>query len=175
MGKGGKVAFKILQRMLMLLLVFLLLCNIYVIMAKKITGSMTADVSGFSMAVVASGSMEPALSVNDVIIIKEQENYGEGDIITFAQGNSLVTHRILEKSQTGFITKGDANNVSDAKEVKMEDVVGKTVFVIPAAGKWIAYGRTPLGMMLLVFVGMLILGIPVMSNKKYKEGIENEK
>lgn len=42
MGKGGKVAFKILQRMLMLLLVFLLLCNIYVIMAKKITGSMTA-------------------------------------------------------------------------------------------------------------------------------------
>lgn len=175
MGKGGKVAFKILQRMLMLLLVFLLLCNIYVIMAKKITGSMTADVFGFSMAVVASGSMEPALSVNDVIIIKEQENYGEGDIITFAQGNSLVTHRILEKSQTGFITKGDANNVSDAKEVKMEDVVGKTVFVIPAAGKWIAYGRTPLGMMLLVFVGMLILGIPVMSNKKYKEGIENEK
>ena len=155
MGKGGKVAFKILQRMLMLLLVFLLLCNIYVIMAKKITGSMTADVFGFSMAVVASGSMEPALSVNDVIIIKEQENYGEGDIITFAQGNSLVTHRILEKSQTGFITKGDANNVSDAKEVKMEDVVGKTVFVIPAAGKWIAYGRTPLGMMLLVFVGML--------------------
>ena len=77
MGKGGKVAFKILQRMLMLLLVFLLLCNIYVIMAKKITGSMTADVFGFSMAVVASGSMEPALSVNDVIIIKEQENYGE--------------------------------------------------------------------------------------------------
>lgn len=175
MGKGGKVAFKILQRMLMLLLVFLLLCNIYVIMAKKITGSMTADVFGFSMAVVASGSMEPALSVNDVIIIKEQENYGEGDIITFAQGNSLVTHRILEKSQTGFITKGDANNVPDAKEVKMEDVVGKTVFVIPAAGKWIAYDRTPLGMMLLVFVGMLILGIPVMSNKKYKEGIENEK
>lgn len=175
MGKGGKVAFKILQRMLMLLLVFLLLCNIYVIMAKKITGSMTADVFGFSMAVVASGSMEPALSVNDVIIIKEQENYGEGDIITFAQGNSLVTHRILEKSQTGFITKGDANNVPDTKEVKMEDVVGKTVFVIPAAGKWIAYGRTPLGMMLLVFVGMLILGIPVMSNKKYKEGIENEK
>ncbi len=175
MGKGGKVAFKILQRMLMLLLVFLLLCNIYVIMAKKITGSMTADVFGFSMAVVASGSMEPALSVNDVIIIKEQENYGEGDIITFAQGNSLVTHRILEKSQTGFITKGDTNNVPDAKEVKMEDVVGKTVFVIPAAGKWIAYGRTPLGMMLLVFVGMLILGIPVMSNKKYKEGIENEK
>ena len=53
--------------------------------------------------------------------------------------------------------------------------MGKTVFVIPAAGKWIAYGRTPLGMMLLVFVGMLILGIPVMSNKKYKEGIENEK
>lgn len=35
MGKGGKVAFKILQRMLMLLLVFLLLCNIYVIMAKR--------------------------------------------------------------------------------------------------------------------------------------------
>lgn len=175
MGKGVKFALMILQRAITLLLIFWLICNIYMIAAKKITGSMSADIFGLSVAVVASGSMEPALSVDDVIIIKKQENYAEGDIITFEQGSSLVTHRIVGESQNNFITKGDANNVPDAKEVEMDDVVGKTVFVIPMAGKLISFFRTPLGMMLIVFVGLFLLGIPVVSNKKYKEGIEDEK
>lgn len=84
---------------------------------------------GYSILLVGSGSMEPELKVNDVIIIKEQENYSKNDVITFnTNGNSLVTHRILEKEGMSYITKGDNNNSIDEEIVSQNQIEGKVIY-----------------------------------------------
>lgn len=172
MLKVVQITLKAFKVFITAVLVILLISNIYIAVFKIITGNISADFLGYSVAVVASGSMEPEISVDDIIVIKEQNDYQKGDVITFQKDNILVTHRVEEKLKNSFITKGDANNVPDTRKVAIEDVVGKTVFVIPKAGRLIFYLRTPVGMALIIFVGFLLFEIPFLLNKKYEQGGE---
>ena len=43
-----------------------------------------------------------------------EEGMNPGDVITYRRGNMVVTHRIVEKSEEGYCTKGDANAEEDA-------------------------------------------------------------
>ncbi len=168
MLKVVKVVLRFTQIIITFILAFLLLCNMYIIISKKITGNIHPDIFGFSIAVVASGSMEPEISVDDIIIINEKDTYNKGDIITFQRENSIITHRIDKKIQSGFITKGDANNVSDKDIVNIEDIFGKVVLIIPSVGKFINYIKTPLGMTAIIFIGIIVLELPILLNKKYE-------
>ena len=52
---------------------------------------------GIAILTVSSGSMEPELSVNDIIVIKSKKIYEIGDIVTYNVDNKyLVTHRIVD-------------------------------------------------------------------------------
>lgn len=83
---------------------------------------------GISSLIVSSGSMEPELSVGDVIIIKSCANYEVGDIITYNVNDEyFVTHRIIEIEGNNFVTKGDNNNVEDSQVVLKENVEGKLI------------------------------------------------
>ena len=88
MPKGIMYAGKAVQIGGTLLLTFLLVCNLYLIVMEHFIGKKSPTIFGFSVAVVASGSMEPALSVDDLIFNRAQESYEEGDIITFQNGDS---------------------------------------------------------------------------------------
>lgn len=123
-------------------------------------GAYTPVVFGYSWAVVLSGSMEPALSVDDLVISKAQEQYAVEDIVTFYSGKGLVTHRITGQADGGFITKGDANNVEDAGILSQSQIVGKVVYTIPNVGPAIEYVKSPLGMGCLIAMGLLLIEIP---------------
>jgi signal peptidase I len=65
---------------------------------------------------ILSGSMAPLIQIGDQIFIKKIKDPSHihlGDIITFWQGNILVTHRVIRKfTKNGnmyLIEKGDAN------------------------------------------------------------------
>ena len=86
---------------------------------------------------VASGSMEPALPTGSIIAVEKSTNtlFAPGDIITFAQDDLLITHRVIDfgyKEGFYYLTKGDANEEADPKPVKHQAVIGKVVFVAPA-------------------------------------------
>ena len=84
---------------------------------------------GYSILTIDSGSMMPELKVGDAIIIKEYKNYNVGDIITYRIDNKyLVTHRIIEKTEKGYITKGDYNNVKDNEIIEASRIEGKVIF-----------------------------------------------
>ena len=53
-----------------------------------------------------------------------------GDIITFYdyELEADVTHRIVEKTEGGYYTKGDYNNIRDLNIVKPEQIIGKVIF-----------------------------------------------
>lgn len=91
------------------------------------------NVFGKSVLKVVTGSMEPSIHVGDYIVVEKTDTnaLSEGDIISFYSEQSdirglLVTHRIVGKNTDGsYITKGDANPVSDTVSVTQDKIVGK--------------------------------------------------
>jgi signal peptidase I len=88
---------------------------------------------GRSVLKVVTGSMEPSIHVGDYIVVEnvKTDTLAKGDIISFYSEQSdidglLVTHRIAEINPDGsFVTKGDANPVTDSVTVRPERIVGK--------------------------------------------------
>lgn len=157
---------KAFQWLITLLLALLLACNLYLIGMERIAGVENPTVFGYSVAVIVSGSMEPALSVDDLILNHVQDDYAEGDIITFRSGSSLTTHRIVGVEEDGYITQGEANNAVDGNRVAPDAVVGKVVAHIPGVGAAIWFLKSPLGMMLLVFFGFFLIMFPAFMGKE---------
>lgn len=116
--------------------------------------------------VVLSGSMEPAIRVGSVIVLRPQDEYFEGDIVTFGEdtrGRIPTTHRIIasriQNGTTFFTTKGDANDDPDTREITESDIRGKVLFSMPLLGYAIDFAKKPLGFWLLIIIpgGIIIL------------------
>lgn len=138
------------------------------------------------LKVVESGSMEPAIKTGSVALIKPAAFYKIGDIITFegnfknAKGQKVpTTHRIVEmKVNRGnpiYITKGDANEEQDTKEIAQKQVIGKVYLAIPYLGYAIATARTTYGFLALIIIPAAIImwdqfGKILSEIKKMKEG-----
>ena len=166
MSRIVRYAWRAIQGLITLLLALLLVCNLYLIAMEHFAGVVCPTIFGYSTAVIASGSMEPALSVDDLILNHAQDDYAEGDIVTFRSGSSLTTHRIVEVTEDGYVTQGDANNAADLETVSPDAVVGRVVGKIPHVGSALAFLKTPFGMMMLVFIGFLIIELPFLFQRR---------
>ncbi|MCR4275552.1 MAG: signal peptidase I [Candidatus Wolfebacteria bacterium] len=109
--------------------------------------------------IVQSGSMEPAIKTGGIVVINPNDNYKAGDIITFGKISKVetpTTHRIvkteIKDNQIIYITKGDANNGTDLREVKKSDIVGKVIFSLPYAGYVINFSKKPIVFVLLLLI-----------------------
>ncbi len=87
---------------------------------------------------VVSGSMSPALPVGAAVYVKQKQprEIKKGEIITFFEGETVITHRVMEIDENAqlFMTKGDANEKQDTQPVKWENVYGTVVFTVPYVG-----------------------------------------
>jgi signal peptidase len=103
------------------------------------------------LSFVTSGSMEPTLDTGDGFVAVPPELAGgieEGDVIVFEaeqiQGGGLTTHRVVDQTEQGYITQGDANAFTDQdsgeEPVKEPQIVavawqpGGSVLAIPKLG-----------------------------------------
>ena len=96
----------------------------------------------FFPTAIATGSMEPEISVGDMVVVADwQRDLAEGDVIAYAHDGKTIVHRITEVVQqpesTAYITQGDANNAPDADPVQPSQIEGKVVARIPALG-WVS-------------------------------------
>ena len=153
------------------ILIAILLANLYTLYMRELKNELQPAVFGWSWAIVISGSMEPNIGINDLIIVHNEPEYSVGDVITYKAENYVVTHRIIAEMDSKFITKGDANNTEDSSPVPETSIVGKVKFVIPKVGLMIEYLKTPLGMTCVALCGFLIIEISFLNDKiKKKEG-----
>ena len=151
-----------------LLIVFVSLVfgfNIYTWNAQSLMGNALPMPFGYGAAVVLTGSMEPAIRVNDVIIVAERTTYAENEIAVYQSGNLLVVHRILEIADGMVTTKGDANNAADAP-VELSAVKGKVVGVIPGVGGIVKILKTPAATVILLVGAVLLLEVSFRKEKK---------
>lgn len=107
--------------------------------------------------VILSGSMEPAMSPGDAIIIGAPTAVAVGDVITFDTGDDVpTTHRVVGVQDGRYITKGDANEEPDAQLVAPADVRGEVRFTIPLIGYVVLWANTRTGYLALAVVPVVL-------------------
>jgi signal peptidase len=91
---------------------------------------------GYQPIVVTSGSMEPSIRTADVVITSasDGEDLEVGAVINFDVGDSDTLHRIIEVTDEGYRTAGDANRVDDSTLVTPEQINGIGTVVVPFVG-----------------------------------------
>ncbi len=99
-------------------------------------------VTGSTPLTVLSRSMEPALTVGTLAVVRpvEASEVRIGDVITFRTAEQqLITHRVVAVTMstaggTTFRTKGDANGTIDEAPVVADQLRGKLWYSVPLAG-----------------------------------------
>ena len=103
------------------------------------------------LSFVETGSMQPTLDPGDGFIAIPAPiagDIGTGDVVTFdaeeIEGGGLTTHRVVDETERGYITQGDANPFTDQDGgepvVQEADIaataltIGGSVVVIPHLG-----------------------------------------
>jgi signal peptidase len=98
---------------------------------------------GYHLSVVCSGSMNPLLLVNDLVIIRESDDINVGDVVVYEKDGDEIIHRVINMDGDILTTKGDANTVAD-DPIEISAVKGKLVTLIPAVGGAVRTIRVPI-------------------------------
>lgn len=115
----------------------------------------------YKIKIVLSGSMEPEINKGGIVAVKPDQDYKIGDVINFQDGSESVTHRINDMRIVGgeakYITKGDANNAPDRREISKKEVLGKVIFDVPYLGYLVSFVQKPVGFILLLVVPAAVI------------------
>ena len=165
----------------------IMIINTTLIVKDLLYPNKVPSVFGVAPLIVATGSMEDTILIDDLIFVKEVDaaTLKERDIIAFqpTAGKHVVTHRITrvyeENGALMFRTKGDWNNAEDQDSVHQNQVVGLYFYRIPGLGKVADFLQQPIGMVIFVAVPLALFLVydllrRYFYNKKHKNVIEAE-
>lgn len=136
----------------------------FLAVAVMLAASMLPVPGNYRVLSVLSGSMEPAIHTGSVVIVAPAADYKIGEVITFGEISKTktpTTHRISDMKivdgKPVYITKGDANNAPDNKEVAFGEVKGKVLFSIPYLGFILNFVKQPIGFTLVIVVPAILI------------------
>lgn len=127
---------------------------------------------GYKSFVIVSKSMEPTIMTGDAILTKKvkQENLKVNDIISFVQGNEIITHRIVdivdENGTIKYKTKGDNNKNEDKEMVSYEKIEGEFQFKLDGFGNVVEVLKNKLTLVILLILLIFISFHQVRISKK---------
>ena len=153
---------KIISIILYIILIPMIIFNFTLIIKSFITPNRTPDFFGYKSFVIVSGSMEPTIKKGDAILVKEvpEKDIKINDIISFQQGETNVTHRIVQIIEEDGIrkykTKGDNNNTEDKEEIVYEQIEGIYQFKISGFGVIIEILKSKITLFVLILLIILI-------------------
>ena len=131
-----------------------------------------ADIAGYSVFRVVTGSMEPTLSVNTLVVSHKTniEKIKVKDIVVFrsptgAGSDRIVTHRVVsvvwENGTAALETRGDANPVADSRMVRQKDLIGKVIWYSDKEGGIVSvmgFLGSKTGFLVCIALPILLLG-----------------
>ena len=130
--KAKKIISKTITIFLAIFTFLVMSLAIYNFISVKIFNKDYPNLFGYTFFEIVSGSMSPTIEKGDMILVKLDSEYNVGDIVSYKDNDSIITHRIVEKNDSYYVTKGDANNTLD-NPIKEEQIIGKTVKVFTQA------------------------------------------
>ena len=160
---------KVITRVINVLCMIAITASVLVLLTVVLTKSGSVpNIFGYTMFRVMSGSMEPAIQTDSLIIVKKTDvsEIMPGDIISFfSQDPSLDgavnTHRFVsvEETESGryFVTKGDMNSMQDQYLTSENDVIGKVIFTSHALGVAVHLLSNPLIFITLIVIPLFVI------------------
>lgn len=142
--------------------------NVYMLNANKVVGNPLPMPFGYGVAVVLSGSMEPAMSTNDLVIVRENYDYEVGDIVVYQKAHELIMHRVISIDGDTVITQGDANNTADAA-IDISAIKGEAIGAVPMLGALILFLKKPVGMLILFALAFSLMELSYRREKQETE------
>ena len=125
--------------------------------------------------IVVSGSMEPEIHVGSLCLIDKNDKAPDmNDIVLYHTEGKDIIHRVVDITDEGYITKGDANDVADFAPVTSSQVIGTCFFTIPYAGYAVSFVSSFQGIICIVAAGIIyvLIGLllcPMKDNDKNEE------
>ncbi len=188
-SKNMHIMLKAISIMIYIIIIPIIIFNITLVIKSCLNPSKTPTFFGIKSFVIVSKSMEPTIMTGDAIFVKQiaEENLKVDDIISFKDGESVNTHRIVEIVENNGIkryrTKGDNNKKEDRDLVKYSQIEGKYEFRIKGFGKFIEILKNKITLVILLIILVLVSGMQVRLNKKklerkekrYKYNLEHRK
>lgn len=173
---------KLTERLTTIFLGLTVVFVIWVITQILTTGYVT--INGYSMFKVVTGSMEPTISTNSLLICESIsiEDVQVNDIVCFKSTNpmmlgEIVTHRVIAIDEVNEIirltTKGDANTIEDALFVTHNNLIGKVT--------WYSQDKNLIAQMVsfmsgsMGFLGCIVFPILMASTLVLRESVKSIK
>ena len=141
--------------------------NLYSWNAKSLMGNALPMPMGYGAAVPLTGSMEPTIMADDLIIVAEQEAYELDDIVVYQSGSILVVHRIISIDGQSVTTQGDANPGAD-EPMDVSLIKGKVIAIVPVLGNVARVLKTPAATIVLLAGAVLLLEMSFRKEKQKK-------
>ena len=163
---------KLVMILLYIIIIPIIIYNLTLMIKSYINPTEIPDFFGFKSFVIISESMEPTIMTGDAILVKEvkQEELKVKDIISFQDGDSINTHRIVEiLEDNGIIkykTKGDNNKKEDKELVTYDKIEGVYQFRIKGFGKIVEMIKNKMTLVVLLIILVLISACQVRINKR---------
>lgn len=162
---------KIFNILIFLIIVPILIYNITLIIKYIQNPNETPDFFGFKTYEIVSRSMENTINKNDIIVVKkvDKNEINENDIISFDNGNEIITHRIVEieniNEETLYTTKGDNNRFKDDEKISFEQIEGKYVFKLSKLGYLMNFLKNRY-FLIILFIILIFCFIHIINVKK---------
>lgn len=166
MKKNAKTIIRII---LLVVIAALVGVSIYSLNAAALNGNQLPMPFGFGLTVVLSGSMEPTISIGDMLVVLPSEQYEVGDVVVYQTQGMSVVHRIISIEGDEIITRGDANT-GDDDPIHEKSIKGEVVATIPLVGYLVCFIKTPIGTLILLGLAILLLEVSFKKDKKKDNG-----
>lgn len=123
---------KVFQTALFVVIIVLILTAVFFMVMNRAKNNRPKFVFGKAILWVETGSMKPEIDGRSYILVSsaDKKDVKVGDVIVFVCKdkslpvyNALVTHRVIEVTEAGYITKGDNNPAADSLAVAKDDIV----------------------------------------------------
>lgn len=156
----------------------ILIYNIILIAISSANKINIINIFGYKSYIIKTNSMEPTISINDVVIAKkvEKEQIKTGDVITFLQDGEVITHRITQIDDNGeYTTKGDNNNIEDTIKINYEDIEGKHILTIPYLGGLVQALDNKIVFLIITLIVLICMLITIQNQEKRENRREKKK
>lgn len=161
-GQKIHIIVKVISVILYMILIPSIIFNFTLIIKSFIDPNEIPDFFGYKTFVIVSRSMEPTIMTQDAILVKEvpENEIRINDIISFSQGENIITHRVVgiveEDGITKYKTKGDNNNTEDKKKITYEQIEGKYQFKMKQLGIVTQIIKNKMTLIVIVFIIILM-------------------
>lgn len=170
MSKKISKVFEIILNIIITIMLIIIIIVGYGAIQTNILKKDYANIFGYTIFQVATGSMSGTIEVRDIVLVKITQDVEENDIIVFKQDKNIITHRLIEKKENELITKGDANNAED-KPIQINDVIGEVIKIIPNVAVWEkVFAQKEVYISIIVTISLFGIAFSLNDTTEKKEG-----